>query len=95
MHTTNDAETASICDCCCESWSSSYVHASQHDRMIDFKEVSDRSANLLWLIVSMRLCIQRSRHRTWRSHYEKKPSVAEITDSRTTERGMDIEVMRE
>ena len=47
-NTTNDAKTASVGNSSSELRTSSYVHASKHDRVLDLKQISKLCANLLF-----------------------------------------------
>ena len=71
--TPDDAETAGIGDRCCEFWTSGYVHTGEHDWVVDFEEVGDRSSKLFWEDISIRFMVGGRREtpkvrRTWRGH---------------------------
>ena len=42
----DDTETAGICDCSCEFWTSGDVHTGKHDGVVDFEEVCDCGSEL-------------------------------------------------
>lgn len=44
----DDAETTGVGDCGCEFGTGGYVHAGEHDGVIDFEEVGDGGSELLW-----------------------------------------------
>lgn len=45
--TTDDSEAACVSYCCCKLWTCSNVHASQHYRVLDPKEVGCNGPELL------------------------------------------------
>ena len=44
----DDAETAGVGDCSCKFWTRGYVHAGEHDGVVDFEEVGGCGSELLW-----------------------------------------------
>lgn len=52
-NTADDTETTGVGDRCCEFRARGDVHTCKHDRVVDFQQVCDCCADLLWVFVSI------------------------------------------